>query len=287
MIDRILKERQRNIGNFNVGRILPFGKRRTVGPFIFVDHMGPAELPAGEGMDVLSHPHIGLATVTYLFEGVVTHRDSLGVEQDIRPGEVNWMTAGSGITHSERTPDEARATDFTMHGMQVWVALPKENEDDEPSFHHIPAEDVPRWEAEGLKFTLIVGEAFGYTNPAPTASPLFYVDIQAEQAGTFSTEGWLFGEWALYVLEGRATLGNTTIEAQHMAVLELGAFPEVQLEAGTRALIFGGDTLPEERHIFWNFVHSNPQKIEEAKARWKAQEFPKIDGEKGFVPLPE
>lgn len=123
MIDRTLKERQRNIGNFNVGRILPFGKRRTVGPFIFVDHMGPAELPAGEGMDVLSHPHIGLATVTYLFEGVVTHRDSLGVEQDIRPGEVNWMTAGSGITHSERTPPEARATDFTMHGMQVWVAF--------------------------------------------------------------------------------------------------------------------------------------------------------------------
>jgi redox-sensitive bicupin YhaK (pirin superfamily) len=174
-----------------------------------------------------------------------------------------------------------------MHGMQVWVALPKENEDEAPSFHHIPAEDVPRWETNGLQCTLIVGEAFGQKNPAPTASPLFYVDLQAKTASTLPTDGQLFGEWALYVLEGRARLGDTAIEAQHMAVLELGAFPEVHFAAGTRALIFGGEKLPEERHIFWNFVHSNPQKIEAAKARWKAQKFPKIEGEDSFVPLPE
>src|SRR5690554_3424268 len=193
-IKLIIEERAASIGSFMVGRLLPFRKKRTVGPFAFIDHMGPVSLKANENFDVPPHPHIGLSTLTYLFEGSIMHRDSLGTEIEIQPGAVNWMTAGKGIVHSERTPDYLRNTEKNMHGLQIWVALPKELEDMEPSFTHIGKNELPKWEENGVHFKLIAGEAFGRKSPVPVHSPLYFIEIKSKEKKKVNIGKDLFGE---------------------------------------------------------------------------------------------
>jgi redox-sensitive bicupin YhaK (pirin superfamily) len=286
MIEMVIEARRKDLGGFEVGRILPFAKRRMVGPFIFLDHMGPADFQPGRGVDVRPHPHIGLSTVTYLFEGELIHKDSLGSDQGIRPGEVNWMTAGKGITHSERTDLLRRETGARMHGMQAWVALPEAREEVEPSFHHHPGADMPAYQGEGLYARLIAGEAYGATSKVRTLSPLFYVHWEmGPEVKTTPPKG--YSERALYVARGSIEIGDRTIHAGQMAVLEKTAEPVVRsLEASTVMLLGGEPVGP--RHIWWNFVSSSQARIEDAKADWKAgrMKLP-VGDDQEFIPLPE
>jgi redox-sensitive bicupin YhaK (pirin superfamily) len=258
-----------------------------VGPFIFMDHMGPAKMAPQQGMDVLPHPHIGLATITYLFEGHIMHRDSIGTVQEIRPGAVNWMSAGRGIVHSERTPGEDRSGETILHGIQTWVALPKAREGSDPFFYHVKKEDVPRWKDDSCDYSLIVGEAFGLKSPVPTDSHMFYVDMVVSKDTTIRTKEHLRGEFAIYVLKGKIEVAGQVVTDANLAVFELDEYPDIKVEGGTHLMVIGGETFPEERHIFWNFVHSDAEVIEKAKQDWKAGNFPRIEGEEGFVPLPE
>ena len=257
-----------------VGRVLPYVRRRMVGPFIFFDHMGPATFEAGRGMDVRPHPHIGLATVTYLFEGEINHRDSLGYLQPIRPGEVNWMTAGRGIAHSERTPDELRATGSTLHGIQLWVALPDEHEEREPSFEHYDASAIPEFDVEGVRVRLIAGTGWGRTSPVITYSPLVYAEMHVA-AGTAVPLPPEHGELAAYIVED----GN-------LHVFEDGTRPAFRLDKDAHVMLIGGDPVGK-RHIWWNFVSSSKERIEQAKRDWTDGAFGKVAGdEEEFVPLP-
>ena len=285
-IDLIIEERPRDIGNFMVGRLLPFHSKRMVGPFTFIDHMGPAQMSANENMDVPPHPHIGLSTLTYLFEGSVMHRDSLGTEVEIRPGQVNWMTAGRGIVHSERTPDRQRQSAKTMHGLQIWVALPKELEEMEPSFFHADEKDLPTWEQHGVRFRLIAGEAFGKRSPVPVYSPLYFIEIKSSTRQTISIGKDLFGEAALYILEGQVESEGHIYEPRRILVSKTAGLCDITLGENTSIYLFGGEALPEERLIWWNFVATNQSLIDQAKEKWQQQTFPKIKGETEFVPLP-
>lgn len=287
VIEMIIGARKGDIGNFTVARVLPYMKRRMLGPFIFLDQMGPAHFAAGEGLDVLPHPHIGLSTVTYLYEGVITHRDSLGSLQNIEPGDVNWMTAGSGIVHSERTPPEIRTHSSRLYGIQMWVALPQEQEDIQPSFVHIPKQQLPSWQQNNIHFRLIAGEAFGRTSPAHTFSSMFYVDIQSQETESFKIlSSDVEGERGLYLVEGAIEIENQKIEAQHLVVFEDNTDLSFTLEKGTKCLLLGGVPFPEKKFIYWNFVSSSRDKIENAKQRWKGQTFTPVPNETGFVPLP-
>lgn len=283
----VIEERAANIGNFLVGRLLPFRQKRMVGPFIFVDHMGPAFLKDYEQMDVPPHPHIGLSTLTYLFEGSIMHRDSLGSEVEIQPGAVNWMTAGKGVVHSERTPDYLRTSEKSLHGLQIWVALPKALEDMEPSFQHIEADDLPSWESEGLFYKLIAGKAFGKTSPVSVHSDLFFIEIRSIASTTVNIGNALFGESALYILEGYVTSEGETFSPKQLLVAKDSSLCSFEMGEHTTVYVFGGEVFPEERFIEWNFVASDKSIIERAKADWKAQRFPKIPGETDFVPFPE
>lgn len=283
----IIEERAANIGNFMVGRLLPFRQKRMVGPFIFIDHMGPAELAPGENLDVGPHPHIGLSTLTYLFEGAVVHRDSTGVEMEITPGAVNWMTAGRGVVHSERTPERLRNKTKTMHGLQIWVALPAEYEMTEPSFTHIPAEEIPEWKQEDVTFRLIAGEVMGRKSPVPVYSPLYLVEIKAEKGGEITIGNELFGESGLYILEGGIRDAGNIFGPKQILVAADAKLCTFEMEPKTSVYIFGGDPFPEERFIFWNFVNSDKKVIARAIDDWKEQRFPEIPGETAFVPLPE
>lgn len=285
-IQLIIEERSANIGNFMVGRLLPFREKRTVGPFAFIDHMGPALLKDYQNLDVAPHPHIGLSTLTYLFEGSIMHKDSLGTELEIQPGAVNWMTAGSGIVHSERTPQYLRSSEKSLHGLQIWVALPKELEEMEPNFTHVEKEDIPHWEQNGLSIKLVAGEAFGRKSPVPVYSPLYFLEIKSDRKQKVSLGDELYGESALYILEGSISDGTNDFGPKQILIANDTKLCEFEMEANTTVYIFGGEPFPEERFIFWNFVSSSKERIEKAKTDWQNQVFPKVPGETEFVPLP-
>jgi redox-sensitive bicupin YhaK (pirin superfamily) len=249
--------------------------------------MGPVALGSDENMDVPPHPHIGLSTLTYLFEGSILHRDSLGNEIEIFPNQVNWMTAGKGIVHSERTPEYLRHANKSLHGLQIWVALPKHLEEMEPSFFHAAEDELPQWENEGIDYKLIAGEAFGHTSPVPVFSPLFLVELKSTHRQSVKIGHELFGEVGIYILEGSITVEGNTFEPKRILVAKESTLCEFVLEADTTIFIFGGEPFPEERFIFWNFVSSNPTILEAAKKGWQEQTFPKIAGEIDFVPLPK
>lgn len=285
-LELIIEERAADIGNFMVGRLLPFRQKRAVGPFVFIDHMGPAKLKDHENLDVPPHPHIGLSTLTYLFEGAIMHRDSLGNEVEITPGAVNWMTAGKGVVHSERTPQNLRNFEKILHGLQIWVGLPKSLEADEPDFSHIKAENIPQWTANGLHFKLIAGEIFGRKSPVPVHSPLYFLEIKSKEAQTVNIGESLFGESALYILEGNIINDGNQYDPRQILVAKDSKLCSFEMGENTTVYIFGGEAFPEERFIHWNFVSSDKSKIEQAKADWIDQKFPKVPGETEFVPYP-
>lgn len=285
-IQLIIEERAADIGNFMVGRLLPFRQKRTVGPFAFIDHMGPAKLKDYQNLDVGPHPHIGLSTLTYLFRGAIRHKDSIGSDIVIEPGAVNWMTAGKGVVHSERTPEYLRTTDKELHGIQIWVALPKELEDMEPSFTHIDSGQLPEWEEDGLKYKLIAGELADKKSGVPVYSKLYLIEIKSDKVGKVKIGSRLFGESGLYILEGEIKDGGFTYKEKQMLVAKDSQLCEFEMAENTVVYLFGGEPFPEERFIYWNFVSSSRDKIEIAKQNWMGQTFPKIEGESGFVPLP-
>lgn len=287
-IDFIQEEKAADIGNFLVGRLLPFKQKRHIGPFVFIDHMGPAALKDYQNLDVPPHPHIGLSTLTYLFEGAIMHRDSIGSIEEITPGAVNWMTAGKGVVHSERTPEYLRTTDKHLHGLQIWVALPKDLEQTDPSFVHIAAEEIPVWKEGNLEFKLIAGSFEEKKSPVPVYSPLYMIEIKSksQQKEKVSLVNRLFGESGLYILEGNITHQGHAYEPKHILITKDAHLCEFEMEPGTTIYIFGGDAFPEERFIYWNFVSSSREAIEEAKIKWEAQAFDKVPGETDFVPLP-
>lgn len=286
-IKLIIEERAADIGNFLVGRLLPFRQKRSVGPFVFIDHMGPAALKDYQNLDVPPHPHIGLSTLTFLFEGSIMHRDSLGSEVEINPGAVNWMTAGKGVAHSERTPERLRATDKRLHGLQIWVALPKELEECEPFFIHISEEEIPRWIEYGVSIKLIAGEAFGRKSPVPVYSKLFFIEIKSGKSQSLNIGNHLYGESAMYILEGEVVVEGTVYGPKQFLVAKDGNICEFEIGENTTVYLFGGEPFPEERFIHWNFVSSDKALIERAKKDWLEQKFPKVPGETEFVPLPE
>lgn len=286
-IELIIEERAADIGNFMVGRLLPFKEKRTIGPFAFIDHMGPAALKDYENLDVPPHPHIGLSTLTYLFEGSIMHRDSIGSEIEIQPGAVNWMTAGKGVTHSERTPDYLRQSEKLLHGLQIWIALPKELEEIDPSFTHVEATDLPSWEKDGMHFKLIAGEALGHTSPVPVHSPMYFIEIKSELGGKVKIGDQLYGESALYILEGGIHDSGHDYEPKHILIAKDTKLCEFEMKPNTTVYIFGGEPFPEERYIFWNFVSSRPERIQQAKEEWINHQFPKVKNDDGYVPLPD
>ena len=286
MIELVIHQRRRDLGGFEVGRVLPFAKRHMVGPFIFFDHMGPADFPPGipRTMDVRPHPHIGLSTLTYLFDGEIMHRDSVGSEQAIRPGEVNWMTAGRGITHSERF-ERARREGGRMDGIQAWLALPREHEEDAPSFSHHAAAELPSFEASGARLRLVAGEAFGRRAPVRVHSPLFYLHADLEPNAVAEMPG-NYAERAAYVAAGTVQVGSDTHDAGRMLVFRPGEAVRIRAATPERLMLLGGEPLGE-RYIEWNFVSSSRERIRQAKADWRAgrMKLPDLDdGE--FIPLP-
>ncbi|SNR99193.1 hypothetical protein SAMN06295967_101399 [Belliella buryatensis] len=285
-IKLIIEERAASIGNFMVGRLLPFRQKRSVGPFVFIDHMGPVKMSERENFDVLPHPHIGLSTLTFLFEGSIMHRDSIGSEVEIKPGAVNWMTAGKGVVHSERTPEYLRDSAMEMHGLQIWVALPLELEDAEPSFTHIAAEEIPTWTEGDLTFKLVAGEAFGRKSPVPVHSKLYFIEIKSTSTQKVSIGEQLFGESGLYILDGAIQSEGNTYDPRQILIANDSKLCEFEIQAGATVYLFGGEVFPEERYIDWNFVSSSKEKLKQAKADWIAQKFPKIPREPDFVPYP-
>jgi redox-sensitive bicupin YhaK (pirin superfamily) len=286
-IKLIIEERPSNIGNFMVGRLLPFRQKRMVGPFAFIDHMGPSCMSEYENLDVPPHPHIGLSTLTYLFEGSIMHKDSLGTEMEIKPGQINWMTAGKGIVHSERTPEYLRSSDKMLHGLQIWVALPKELEEMEPSFFHVPENQIPEWEIDNIAYKLIAGEILGRKSPVPVYSPLYLLELKSTTAQTVTIGEHLFGESALYILEGSIESEENVFGPKQILIAKESKLCTFEMAANTTIYIFGGEAFPEERIIYWNFVASTKELIEQAKEKWLAQTFDKVPGETEFVPIPE
>ncbi len=279
-----LRGHKKDLGGFHVTRILPNSEKFMVGPFIFVDHMGPATFAPGQGIDVRPHPHIGLATITYMIEGKLLHRDSLGNCLEIEPGDVNWMTAGSGIVHSERESIEVKASEHSLNGMQCWVALPKDQAEVDASFTHVNRFDLPHQMREGVLMRLIAGTAFGMTSPVKTYSPMFYLDVLAPAGRTIDLP-FIGQDCALYVLEGSVTLGDTTYEMNDFVLAE----DEQSFEtlAYTRVLVLGGEKWREQPHIYWNFVSFDRARIDAAKQQWERREFPPVPGDdKEFTPLP-
>jgi redox-sensitive bicupin YhaK (pirin superfamily) len=285
VIDLLIEPRTRDVGEFTVRRALPDRRRQRVGPFIFFDHMGPAEFRPGTGVNVRAHPHIGLATITYLFEGEILHRDSLGYVQPIRPGAVNWMTAGKGIVHSEKVTEEIRAHGQRLHGLQTWVALPLEAEEAEPAFQHYPAEDIPAVSVDGAGIRVILGSAFGVSSPVATKSETLYAEVNLEPGQSVAIPE--AEELAVYVVEGSVAVNQDFVNARVLAVLENGASGKVTAESQARIMFAGGDALEGERVIWWNFVSSSRERLEKAKQDWREQRFDAVPGETDFTPLPE
>ncbi len=283
----IIEERARDIGSFLVGRLLPFRKKRQVGPFTFIDHMGPSEIKEDKYMNVDQHPHIGLSTLTYLLEGELEHQDSTGAHQIIKSGDVGFMTAGSGVTHVERTPDYLRNDAiYPVHGYQIWVALPKELEEMSPRFDFVAKKDLPTWNENGLKMTLVAGEGYGRKSSLPVHSLLFMIDVEAEEETTLEIKGQLEGEIGFVVTSGKVIDEDQTIEAGQMLISKTENECRITLEAKTRLLIFGGEPLPEPRYLYWNFVSSSKTRLEKAKEDWKNKRFPMISNNNTYIPLP-
>jgi redox-sensitive bicupin YhaK (pirin superfamily) len=283
----VIPERSRDIGDFLVGRLLPFRRKRMIGPFIFIDHMGPTRLGPEKYMDIGQHPHIGLSTLTYLFEGEVEHRDGLGTRQRIRPGSVNWMTAGRGITHTERTPEDLRrGNSFILHGYQIWVALPKAKESMAPEFFHADASELPKWQQADCAYTLVAGSAFGHTSPVPVHSELFLLEVKAGKPATLEFGGELKGEIGIILVDGVLGACQQEIEKGSILYSKPGDPCRLSVKAGTHLLVFGGVPFPEERWIDWNFVASSRETIQVVKEAWKAGEFPMMEDEESYVPLP-
>ncbi|MEL7030689.1 MAG: pirin family protein [Pseudomonadota bacterium] len=296
LIEQIIKPREKDLGDgFVVRRILPFHSRKMVGPFIFFDHFGPVNYAPGKGFDVRPHPHIGLATVTFLYEGAIRHKDTLGNDLVIRPGAVNWMTAGRGICHSERTPDEEREAGQSMHGIQTWVALPKDYAEIAPNFVHHPAETLPEFDLGGAHARVLAGTAFGHTAPVEFPWGIWYVGADAETAASFVIGGDEAEERALYVAFGAAEIDGVTIEAGQMAILKGGEDIPVSVIAGTRFMLAGGQKMDGPRLIDWNFVATDKERLAQAKADWTASAaggwantpFTLPEGEDDYIPLPD
>jgi redox-sensitive bicupin YhaK (pirin superfamily) len=279
--------KQRDLGGgFVVRRMLPHLKARHVGPFVFFDQMGPAAFGEDTGMDVRPHPHIGLATVTWLFAGAIRHRDSLGSAVDIHPGDVNWMTAGKGIVHSERTPPDERHHGQNLHGIQVWVALPKSHERIDPEFHHHGADVLPKVKRDGASLVVIAGDAFGVTSPVRVYAPMFFVEARLE-AGATLTMPEQHAEWGAYVVEGAARFGDLELGALDMGVAYDGEPPVLTAREPSLVMLFGGAPLDGERHLWWNFVASSPELLEAAKVDWSEGRFPIVPGDEyERIPLP-
>ncbi|AOR79684.1 pirin family protein [Novosphingobium resinovorum] len=287
-VEQVILPPVRDLGDgFQVRRALPSAQRRMVGPFIFFDQMGEAVFRSGEGLDVRPHPHIGLSTVTYLIEGEILHRDSVGSLQAIRPGEVNWMTAGSGIVHSERTSAENRASGGKLFGLQTWVALPKEAEETAPAFSHHKAHEIPFTEDAGTRLTLIAGSSDGMTSPLKTWSDMVYADIAMQDGARYRVKAEHI-ERAIYVVSGAVEVeGQTgTFAAGQLVVFKPDAELVLRASGPARLMLLGGEPLPEKRHIFWNFVSSSADRIEQAKEDWREQRFAPVPGEHEFIPLP-
>jgi redox-sensitive bicupin YhaK (pirin superfamily) len=282
---QLVDARQRDLGGFVVRRVLPAEGRQMVGPFIFFDHLGPTQFESGHGIDVRPHPHIALATVTYLFCGSLEHRDSLGNVREIRPGDVNWMTAGHGIAHSERTPHLARAAGGKIHGIQSWVALPDGYEDDEPSFTHYPASVIPQRLLDRVTLSVVAGEVLGLRSPIVTTWPTLYVHAQFAPGAALEMPAE-HDERAVYVVEGEIDIDGDKIVAGQLAALAPGMKILLRAKGEARAMLLGGNRFPTPRHIWWNFVASSQDRIERAKRRWAKREFPPVPGETEFIPLP-
>jgi hypothetical protein len=272
-------------GGFKVRRLLPAAKRRSVGPFVFFDHFGPATEVPGSQHDVRPHPHIGLATVTYLFEGAMMHRDSLGSVQEIRPGAINWMTAGRGIVHSERKPERLFEATYENHGLQLWAALPQAYEEVEPSFAHTAAEDIPSLEVQGVKVRVLVGEAFAARSPVATFSKTIYLDLALPAGARFELPA-LAPELAIYPIDGDLSIDGEPVEQHTMAMLADGEGAVLTTQGAVRVVVIGGEPLDGPRFITWNFVSSRRERILEAGADWSAQRMGHVPGETEFIPLP-
>jgi redox-sensitive bicupin YhaK (pirin superfamily) len=286
-VETVVVPRARDLGSFEVRRVLPSVDRRMVGPFVFFDEMGPVTFKPGQGMDVRPHPHIGLATVTYLFQGLIMHRDSLGSVEAIAPGDVNWMTAGRGIVHSERSDTERRKSADDLHGLQLWVALPKKFEETEPEFTHYPGRDLPLMEGDGLNARLIAGAALGLTSPVRTFSDLFYLDVSMKAGARIALDAE-HEERAAYVVEGTVEIEGSEFESGRL--LAFAATRQIVIKAVTtvRLVLLGGEPLDGPRHLWWNFVSSSKERIEQAKEDWTRDRFGSpVPGETEFIPLPE
>ncbi len=285
MLENRIIPRIRDLGDgFQVRRALPDAQRRSIGPFVFFDQMGPVVLRGGKALDVRSHPHIGLATVTYLFEGEILHRDSLGTVQAIRPAEVNWMTAGRGIVHSERTPQELRGIESRLSGIQTWVALPREQEEVAPEFSH--HENLPMVEESGVTVRVILGDLFGLASPVATMSPTFYADVTLT-AGRVVALPTSPDERGAYIVEGSVHVDGRAFGAGELLVFTIGTEVLLRGAPGARVMVFGGAPLDGPRYLWWNFVSSRKERIEEAAADWKAGRFAPVPGDPEFIPLPD
>ncbi|RYX89701.1 MAG: pirin family protein [Comamonadaceae bacterium] len=273
-------------GGFTVRRFLPSAKRQSVGPFLFFDHFGPVPVKPADNYDVRPHPHIGLATVTYLFDGAITHRDSLGYVQDIEPGAINWMTAGKGIVHSERRPQRLAGSNYVNHGIQLWAALPVGHEEVAPSFEHTPSAAIPSFELHGVSIRVLIGNAFGLSSPVNTFSPTLYLDVNLPAGGSLVLPADLADEVAVYPVDGAVRIDGEEVPANTLAILQAGS-ATIASTGAARLIILGGATLPERRFMWWNFISSSKERIVQASKDWEAQAFAKVPGETEFIPLPE
>lgn len=285
---RDLTGKARELGDgFRVARVLPQPQQRTVGPFVFFDYFGPVDFPPGHGIDVRPHPHIGLATITYLFDGSQIHRDNLGNEQEILPGDVNWMTAGRGIAHSERTGPEVRAKGHRMHGIQSWVGLPRAHEEDAPSFQNVAKAKLPTLEKDGVTLRLVTGKAFGLASPVRVPMDIFYADAQMKAGSTLALPDE-YEERGAMIVGGMVEAGGAPHGDGAMILFDKGERAEIKAADDARVMLLGGAPLDGERHVWWNFVSSSRERIEKAKADWREGRFAKIPGDdKEFIPLPD
>lgn len=287
LINLTIDSREKDLGGFTVRRLLPYAKKRMVGPFIFLDHMGPADFGPGHGIDVRPHPHIGLSTLTYLFSGSMYHRDSLGFDQEITAGAVNWMTAGSGISHSERSSAQQRATQQTLNGMQSWIALPKGAEEINPSFHHHPQSSIPHFSDGQVQLTLVAGRAYGYESPVHVYSPLCYLEVCMPQGSCFTLPKE-YAERAIYIVEGAVRIGQEKRCATQLVVCEPSQTITIEAPYASRLVVLAGDPFAEKRFIWWNLVSSSKERIEQAMDDWHKGRFtPVVGDENERIPLPQ
>ncbi|HLG87929.1 MAG TPA: pirin family protein [Alphaproteobacteria bacterium] len=285
-LESVIIPRLHDLGGFEVRRALPSAERRMIGSFVFLDQMGPARFPPGRGIDVRPHPHIGLATVTYLFAGEIFHRDTLGSAQAIRAGEINWMTAGRGIAHSERTDAPIRAAGGLVSGLQTWVGLPRTHEETEPSFAHHGTGSLPVVEGDRMTARILIGSAFGAKSPVKTFSEMIYADMALKSGAQIQVPGDV-EERGLYIVEGPIEIGGASYAPSQLLVLKPGAEIIVAAPGGARVMLLGGEPLDGPRHLWWNFVSSSKERIEAAKRDWKEGRFGKVPGDDEFIPLPE